>query len=60
MNLTNVLLFTIVVVLMMIFYQKDNPNDSEIFVFWVSTLLSIFIIGLFYLAFYILSNISFY
>ena len=60
MNLTNVLLFTIVVVLMMIFYRKDNPNDSEPLIFGVSTLLSIFIIGLFYLAFYILSNISFY
>jgi hypothetical protein len=59
MFLTNVLLFTIVVVLIMIFYQKDYPDDSLPLIFGVSTLFSIFIIGLFYLAFYILSNISF-
>jgi len=59
MFLTNVLLFTIVVVLVMIFIQKYNPDNPEPLIFGVSTLISIFIIGLFYLAFYILSNISF-
>lgn len=59
MNLTNILLFTIVVILVMIFYEKENPDKSHPLIFGVSTLLSIFIIGLFYLVFYIISKITF-
>ena len=58
MFLTNILLFTIVVILVMIFYEKENPDKSHPLIFGVSTLLSIFIIGLFYLVFYLISKIT--
>ena len=59
MFLTNVLLFTIVVLLAAFLWDKVSSDESLPKVIGVGVIISILLVGLFYLVFYLLSNLTF-
>ena len=59
MFLTNVLLFTIVVLLAAFLWDKVSTDEPLPTVIGVGVIISILLVGLFYLVFYLLSNLTF-
>jgi hypothetical protein len=59
MFLTNVLLFTIVVLLAAFLWDKVSSDEPLPKVIGVGVIISILLVGLFYLVFYLLSNLTF-